>query len=576
MRFRSVHARIRLLVWVLTGALLCTLGRAAYLQIALAPKFATLARRQHELYLTLPPLRGTIYDRQHRPLAMTVWADSVAADPRHMDHAAKVTVTEALTRTLHLEAAFVQERLGRDKAFVWIKRQLANDEALRLRALELPWVYLVKEPKRLYPAGTLASHVMGYVGVDHNGLEGIEAHYDPFIAGERGFQRIYRDGRGRVLYHHVLAYEPPRDGYELTLTIDAVIQAIAEEALDAAYRRWKAQGGSVIVLDPRTGAVLALANRPTFDANAPADLAPDVRRNRAVTDLMEPGSVFKAVVAGALLEAQRVTPDDRFFCEQGEWWTVGRRILHDVKPHGWLTFREVVAMSSNIGMVKAAQRLEPPQLYHAIRRFGFGSPTAIDLPGEVAGIVHPPSQWSRLSPFAIPIGQEVGVTAMQVAVAMSAIANGGLVLQPHVVQAITTREGTRIETRGTRFSGRALSTEVAAQLRELLIGVIERGSGKAAKVRDFLAGGKTGTSQKIETDGRYSHRKFIASFAGFVPAEDPALVIVVTLDEPRPLYYGGVVAAPVFRQIAEAALQYLGASPIKAPSEPQFVKRPTS
>ena len=281
---------------------------------------------------------------------------------------------------------------------------------------------------------------------------------------------------------------------------------------------------------------------------------------------MEPGSVFKAVTAGALFDAGLITPEDTFFCENGQFHTIGGRILHDHTPHGMLTFRQVIAFSSNIGTVKAAQRLGNERLYAYIRRFGFGEKTGVDLPGEIPGMLRPPSQWSKTSPFAIPMGQEVGVTALQMASAMAAIANGGQVLRPHIVKQITDRDGGVIAAHGAALHSRAIALATTQELIPLLVGVIEEGTGKAAKINGFLAGGKTGTAQKLEPNGAYSHSKFVASFVGFIPAEDPALVIAVTLDEPYPVYYGGVVAAPVFREIAASALNYLGITPFALPT----------
>ena len=570
-----MHARIRVVVWVLTGVFACVLLRIGLLQVTLASQFTRLARRQHELRLPIPPLRGTIYDRTMRPLATTLLTDSVAADPRHMDRAAKEEVARELTRALHLEPAFVAERLSRDKSFVWIKRQVPREQALELRGADLPWVYLVKEPKRFYPGGTLASHVLGFVNIDHQGVEGIEQLHHQELAGFAGTQRLYRDGRGRLLRHELLEYQPSMDGYDVVLTLDAVIQAIAEAELDRAYHDTRAKGGSVIVLDPKTGEILALANRPTFDPNAPGLATPEERRDRAVTDLMEPGSVFKAITASALFDLGLVTPTDTFFCENGKFHTIGHRILHDHTSHGTLTFREVIALSSNIGTVKAAQRLRPEQLYTYIRRFGFGERSGVDLPGEIPGMIHPPSQWSKTSPYAIPIGQEVGATVMQMAVGIAAIANGGYVLRPHVVKAIYNRQGERIAAYGAAFHSRAIATATAERLLPLLVGVIEEGTGKAAKVQGFLAGGKTGTAQKIDPDGHYSHSKFIASFVGFIPAENPAVVIAVSLDEPFPIY-GGVVAAPVFKRIAEPVMNYLGIAPLESPVEAKAGGRPAS
>jgi cell division protein FtsI (penicillin-binding protein 3) len=494
-QFRSVHTRIRCLFLLAVLAFGCVVVRVGALQVLSFTRFSNLAKRQHEHTLTIPALRGTIYDSQGRPLAMTVMSESVVANPRQMSAADKVEVATALAGMLDVNLVFIQERLSRDKAFVWIQRQLTRERALDVRAQNLPWVHLVKEPKRVYPAGSLASHVLGYVGIDHTGLEGLEATFDSQLGGAHGERRVARDGKGRQLYHEFLSYRPPVDGHQIILTIDAAIQAIAEEALDAAYQKCKAIGGSVIVLDPKTGSILALANRPHFDPSALRSATADTRRNRAVTDVFEPGSVFKAMMASALLDAGLVTPEEEFFCEHGEFRTVGRHILHDHRPHGTLPFTDVVAFSSNICMAKAAQRLEPQQLHAYVERFGFGQRADIDVPGEVKGIVHAPEDWSKLSPFIIPIGQEVGVTVIQMASAMGAIANNGILLKPHVVKAIHARDGRLIKAFRPTVREQVITPSAAAITRALLVGVVERGSGRMARVKGFDAGGNRDSTE---------------------------------------------------------------------------------
>jgi cell division protein FtsI (penicillin-binding protein 3) len=348
----------------------------------------------------------------------------------------------------------------------------------------------------------------------------------------------------------------PRDGNDIVLTIDQVIQYIAERELDKAYKTYHAKGASIIVMDPHTGKILALANRPTYDLNEHSNVSKDQTRDRAICDLFEPGSVFKIVTASAALEEKRVNEEDKFFCENGSY-RVANHILHDHKPHGWLTFREVIEESSNIGTTKVAQLLGPNTVYKYVRLFGFGSKLGIDLPGEISGMIKEPRFWSKTSIGAIPIGQEVGVTALQLASAMSAIANGGQLMRPFVIEEIRDKQGKVIKKTSPVLIRKVISLDTAARVTKMLTGAVEEGTGRMAQIPGFTSAGKTGTAQKLETNGAYSHSKFVASFIGFAPAEDPLVTIVVSVDEPHPYYFGGVVAAPVFRNVAADVIRYM-------------------
>jgi cell division protein FtsI (penicillin-binding protein 3) len=342
----------------------------------------------------------------------------------------------------------------------------------------------------------------------------------------------------------------------VVLTLDEVIQFIAERELDKAYKSYHAKSAIIIVMDPHTGAILALANRPTFDLNGHKKAERDQIRNRSICDLFEPGSVFKIVTASAALQEQKVAEADRFFCENGTY-RVANHILHDHQPHGWLTFREVIEQSSNIGTTKVAQILGPDIIYQYVRNFGFGSKTGIDLPGEIAGMIKQPRFWSKTSIGAVPIGQEVGVTALQLASAISVIANGGQLMKPYIVKEIRDKYGETIRQVQPVIVRNAISVDTAARVKKILTTAVENGTGKLAKIQGFTAAGKTGTAQKLEANGAYSHNKFVASFIGFAPAEDPVIAIAVVVDEPHPYYFGGVVAAPVFKNVATDVLRYL-------------------
>jgi len=390
--------------------------------------------------------------------------------------------------------------------------------------------------------------VIGFADIDNKGLEGLELRYDHYLKGEYGYSHIIKDARQRELLIEK-SFIPPKDGFDLVLTIDETIQYITERALEESFIKHNAKGAIVIVMDPKTGEILALANRPTFDLGNFNKSKPESWRNRAVADMYEPGSVFKIVTASAALDEDKINEEDKFFCENGEY-RVGGHILHDHRPHGTLTFREVIEQSSNIGTTKAAQKLGAKTIYKYAKQFQFGKITGINLPGEVPGVLRNTSFWSKTSIAAIPIGHEVAVTALQLVCAVSAIANDGVYMQPFVVKYIRDQQGELIKEFKQEEIARVISPSTARRVKAILAGVVDHGTGQRAKMADIIAAGKTGTAQKV-IDGEYSHNKFYASFIGFAPVEDPQIAMVVVFDEPHPSHYGGTVAAPVFKKITE-------------------------
>ncbi len=532
--------------------------RCVWLQAAAQHRYTAVAVTQHRIGEPLRAQRGAIYDRAGRPLAISIPMPSVFANPRQMT--ARGDTARQLSGILHRDPRAIQRRLERDKGFVWVARQVDFSITPMLAALQRSGVGVLEEPKRFYPHGRLASHLLGFVDIDERGLEGLELQFNGVLKGQDGWRSTLRDARGKRLIGPWTTQADPVGGLELVLTIDSVVQQVAEDTLGWGVKKYHAKGGSIIVMDPTTGAVLAMANAPSFDANEPAKVPADARRNRAVTDLFEPGSIFKIVTAAALLEEGRITPEEPIFCENGAYHTVARHTLHDHKPHGTLSFHDVIRLSSNIGTAKAAQRLKPDELYRYIRAFGFGEPTGIDVPGEVRGLLSPPSRWSKLSPYIIPIGQEVAVTPIQLAVMTAVAANGGLRVRPYLVERVQRPDGWVIRAQGPSASVRILSEETAAILQSMLRSVVESGTGQLANVHGLTVAGKTGTAQKLEPTGRYSHSRFVASFVGFGPVPDSSFVIVVSVDEPRPLYFGGVVAAPMFKRMVEHLASYWGAS----------------
>ncbi len=545
------------------GALLIGLGllgilwvRCVWLQLIAARRYTAVAASQHWVSATLPSRRGTIVDRAGRPLALSAPVPSVFADARRVRD--KREVAGQLATLVGRDARFIQRRLERDKGFVWVARQIDPGLTPKLLVLRDAGIGIVEEPKRLYPHGRLASHLLGCVDIDQQGLEGLELAYNGVLRGHDGWRATLRDAKGDLLLGPWTSEVQPIDGYDLALTIDSVVQQVAEDALEWGVGKYHAKGGSILVMEPSTGAILAIANAPGFDPNLRGRVSPEARRNRAVTDLFEPGSTFKIVTAAALLEERRVTLDERFFCEGGAYPTVARYVLHDHRPHGMLSFHDVIRLSSNIGTAKAAQRLKPDELYRYIRAFGFGRKTGVDLPGEVNGLLAPPAQWSRLSPFAIPIGQEIAVTPMQLAVMTAVVANGGWRIRPSIVSRVQSADGRIIRSARAPEPVRVISPDTASALQTILTSVVESGTGQLAKVHGLAVAGKTGTAQKIEPGGHYSHSRFVASFVGFGPVPDARFVIVVSVDEPRPLYFGGVVAAPMFKRIVEQLASYWG------------------
>jgi len=533
--------------------LLLCVGRLLFIQFFRSNYLTVIAKKQHNQLVELEPRRGTIYDSSLKAQAFNMSMDSLYAVPNDIKN--KENSINQLLPILGVERSYLQERLYRKKAFIWLARKLTPEKSVAIKKLNIKGLGFLKETKRIYPNSYLASHVIGFSGMDNIGLEGVERDYNKYLKGQLGWAIFLRDARQKKLdiWEKMVL---PVDGLNVVLNIDEVIQYIAERELDKAFKSFHAKGASIVVMDPHTGRILALANRPTYDLNDHSEVSRDAMRNRSICDLFEPGSVFKIVTASAALEEKKVTEEDVFFCENGAY-KIGGRILHDHTSHGNLTFRQVIEESSNIGTVKIAQLLGPDTLYRYLRAFGFGSKLGVDLAGEISGMISPVRAWSKTSMTAIPIGQEVGVTTLQLASAISVIANGGQLMKPYIIDSVRDNQGQIIKQNKPVLIRKVISVDTAMRIKKILTGVVEEGTGRLAKVSGFSAAGKTGTAQKLEANGTYSHSKFVASFIGFVPAEDPLLTIVVTIDEPHPVYFGGVVAAPVFQKVAGDAIRYI-------------------
>ncbi len=540
----------------LVVAFILVIVRLVNLQVMQSAELTVKADRQHQKNVTLEGARGTIYDRNSKVLAMNMDVPSVFGVPASLGN--PVAAARNLSPILHVKATELEKKLKQEKHFVWLARKLEPEQGRRLERLRLDGVGMVMEGRRFYPKGPLLSHVLGFAGMDDRGLEGVELRYEQYLRGEKRAVILQRDALGRAVFPKGLNEEGAAAGHSLTLTVDEVVQYIAEKELDEAVSRSNAKSGTIIVMDPRSGAVLAMAVSPRFDPNTVGDLAPDRWRNRALTDTYEPGSTMKVVIAAAALEEKVMTPGSMIYGENGQF-AIANTIIHDHEKAGWMTFAQMIQKSSNIGAAKVGMALGEWRVYDYLKEFGFGDKSGIDLPGETAGLLRGPRQWGKRSLASISMGQEVGVTPLQMVTAVSAIANGGVLMKPYVVSEIRNGKGQLVAQNMPQAKRRVISADTARTLTTLLEGVVTSGTGGKAAIPGFRVAGKTGTAQKVDPrTGKYSSTLLVGSFLGYVPAEDPRLAMIVVIDEPRGEGWGGVVAAPVFRRVGEQVLNYLG------------------
>jgi len=552
--------------------MLIVTARLVHLQFSQHGTLADRARQQQQNAVETTGQRGELLDRQGNQLARSVQTVSLFLDPDGLDVPALQHTAAELSRVLGLNQAELakdfQKAHAEKRRFIWIVRRLDADQAAKVTALNLPGLQSQLEPKRYYPNGSLAAHVLGYVGLDGKGLGGVEQFYNAKIAGEPGRLLIERDAKGKPYESFEIA---SKTGQTVVLTIDQTIQYQAEQALTAAVQRTRAKSGSVIVLDPKSGEILALANAPSFDPNNVAATKAETRSNWALQNIYEPGSTFKVVAFSAALEKHLVKPDDRIDCQMGAI-TVAGRVIRDHTAFGTLTIAEALEKSSNVAAIKLGLRVGNDTMYDYMRRFGFGSKTGIELPGETVGLVRKVERWQASSIGSVAIGQEVGVTPVQMVAAFGALANDGVRIAPHLIREVRNAEGAVVY-RAQPEQRRVISSETAVALRGMLEGVTLSGTAKQAQLDGYSAAGKTGTAQKIDPRTRaYSATKHVASFVGFAPVSNPQVVIIVVIDEPAGAYHGGDVAAPIFREVAEQILPGLGVMPdIETKSAPQLV-----
>lgn len=526
-------------------------------------KYSKMAKAQHNKRIELTAHRGPIFDRKGRKLAESIILYSVFANPAVIQEKPKTAYL--LAKTLRLDASRVLKLLEKEKKFVWIKRKITDGEAAAIKKLNLKGVGFREELNRFYPNGKLCSQVIGFADIDGKGLEGIELAFNNTLSGKNGYMLIRRDAYQRYLSTIDGETQPPRHGDGVVLTIDAVIQNIVENELRKAYETYRPISAISIAMVPSTGEILAMANLPSYDPNVFWRYSSNEWRNRAVTDCYEPGSLLKPIIASGVLEYGLAAPDDVFFCHNGVF-RIGKRTLHDVHEYGRLTLAEILVKSSNIGMAKLGMLTGQERLHHHLRKFGFGEKANVGLPGENSGIVRPLSDWSYYSLTSIPMGHEIAVTPLQVITAFCAIANGGELLRPRIVQAVTESNGKKIK---KKFAipvktHRVLSSTVANDaMTPILSRVVKEGTGGKAYMPEYEVAGKTGTAQKLLPGGRgYSGSKYLSSFIGYAPAGHPEICVLVMLDEPRRgAYYGGTVAAPAVREIIRKTLDYLGIKP---------------
>ncbi len=532
------------------------------LHVLQAAKLSLKADRQHRKVVHVEGARGTIVDRNGKVLAMNVEVPSVFGMPALLDDPAKLA--RDLATVLHVRPGDIKKKLQSDRRFVWIARKLDPEQGRKVHSLRQQGLGVIMERRRYYPKGPMLSHVLGFAGIDNQGLEGLELRYESYLRGKKQMVVLQRDGLGRAVFPTRPEPQLPVTGHSTTLTIDEVIQYIAEKELEDAVTKTGAKRGVLIIMEPRTGAVLAMALTPRFDPNAVRGLTPHRWRNRALTDVYEPGSTMKMFLAAAALEEGTASSETMIYGENGRM-TVANTIIHDHDESGWMTFAQVIQRSSNIGAVKVAMSVGEERLYRYLRAFGFGDRTEIDLPGESAGLVKAPPRWGKRTLASMAIGQEIAVTPIQLVTAAAAIANGGWLMKPFLVSEIREASGKIVFQATPQIRRRPVSPETIQTLGHILEGVVAHGTGTRASVLGYRVAGKTGTAQKIDPETRsYSATRFVASFVGYVPADDPRLTILVVIDEPRTESWGGAVAAPVFRRVAERVLRYLGV-PVQGP-----------
>src|SRR5213080_1748209 len=541
--------------------------RLIYLQAIKHDEYAGLAAEKHVNKQPIYAERGMILDANNKVLAHNVPMKTVVADATRFNN--RQAIVALVSHELRIPSGELAKKLDGERRYIVIKREVpaATANALRqkLRVGNLRGIYFEHDATRIYPNGSMLCRVIGFTDFDHHGIQGVEASMEEYLHGQDGYRFIEQNRAGQEIVPYRGQERAPRDGYQVHLTVDLGLQSIVEDEIDAAMKEYSPQKATIILMRPQTGEILAIANRPNFDLNLRSEAKPEEMKNRAIIDMMEPGSTFKIVAAAAALNERKVRPDSTIFCENG-LWNYGGSALHDHRAFGYLSVRDILVKSSNIGAAKLALNVGEQKFYEYIRRFGFGERTGVELPGEINGLIRPPQSWSKISITRIPMGHEIGVTPLQMTVAMAAIANGGKLITPRIIKSVTTGDGKIISSLSPVIQRQVISAETAKQIGEALRGVVsDQGTAAAAAVPGFVIAGKTGTAQKVDPHGGYDHGKYVVSFVGYLPADHPEFVGLVVLDDAHTskpeLNYGGLVAGPIFSRVAEKAARYLDLEP---------------
>ena len=537
--------------------------RLIYLQVIKHDEYAGLAAEKHVYKQIIYAERGTILDANNEVLAHNVPVETVVADATHLND--RDALIDLVSQELGVPEQDLTEKLQGERRYIVIKREVPESlaSALRekLRARNLRGIYFEHDATRIYPNGSMLCHVIGFTDFEHRGIQGVEASMEEYLHGQDGYRYIEHNRAGQEIVLYRGQERAPRDGYQVHLTVDLNLQNIVENEIDTAMGEYSPQKATIILMRPQTGEILAMANRPNFDLNLRSEAKPEEMKNRAIIDMMEPGSTFKIVAAAAALNEHKLQPKSTIFCENG-LWQFGGAVLHDHRAFSYLSVQDILIKSSNIGAAKLALGVGDQKFYEYIRRFGFGERTGIELPGEINGLIRPPRSWSKISITRIPMGHEIGVTPLQMTVAMATIANGGKLITPRIVKSITGSDGKTVTSLSPVVLRQVISPQTASQIGDALRGVVsDRGTAAAAAVPGFTIAGKTGTAQKVDPKGGYEHGKYVVSFIGYLPAEHPEFVGLVVLDDAQTtkpeLNYGGLIAGPIFSRIAEKAAQYL-------------------
>ncbi len=541
--------------------------RLIYLQVIKHDEYAGLAAEKHVYKQTIYAERGTILDANNEVLAHNVPVETVIGDATHLNN--REAIVDLVGNTLGIPTGQLAEKLNSERRYIVIKREvpesLVTTLRAKLRARNLRGIYFENDATRIYPNGSMLCHVIGFTDFEHHGIQGVEASMEEYLHGQDGYRYVEHNRVGQEIVPYRGQERTPRNGYQVHLTVDLNLQNIVENEIDAAIDEYRPKKATIILMRPQTGEILAMANRPKFDLNLRSEAKPEEMKNRAIIDMMEPGSTFKIVAAAAALNEHKLRPDSTIFCENG-LWNFGGSALHDHRAFSYLSVRDILIKSSNIGAAKLALSVGEQKFYEYIRRFGFGERTGIELPGEINGVIRPPRSWSKISITRIPMGHEIGVTPLQMTVAMAAIANGGKLVMPRIVKSITSADGKAISSLSPVVLRQVISPETARQIGDALRGVVsDRGTAAAAAVPGFTIAGKTGTAQKVNPNGGYEQGKYVVSFSGYLPAERPEFVGLVVLDDAQTskpeLNYGGLIAGPIFSRIAEKAARYLDLEP---------------